>query len=42
VCPNPRGATDLIDPVDHHTRQVWQQNPNPTLIITRREMITLP
>jgi hypothetical protein len=39
--PDPHCSTDLIDPVDHHTGQVRQQNPNP-LTITQREMITRP
>ncbi|MCU1660005.1 MAG: hypothetical protein JWR58_70 [Pseudonocardia sp.] len=32
--PDPHRSTDLVDPLDHHIRQVRQQNPNPSLINT--------
>jgi hypothetical protein len=40
--PDPHRPTDLGDPLDHHIRQVRQQNPNPTLITTPSEMINRP
>ena len=37
-----RAPANLDDPLDHHIRQVRQQNPNATLITTPSEMINLP
>jgi hypothetical protein len=34
--PDLHRPTDLIDPLDHHIRQVRQENPNNIMIITPR------
>jgi hypothetical protein len=40
--PDPHRPANVGDPLDHHIRQVRQQNPNATLITTPSEMINLP
>jgi hypothetical protein len=40
--PDPHQPANVGDPLDHHIRQVRQQNPNATLITTPSEMIKRP
>jgi hypothetical protein len=40
MCPHPHRPTDLLNPLDHHVRQVRKKNLNNIMIATRRIMIT--